>query len=152
MNIDNLYVLIENLKGSKHLYKYKEEIDKLILVKKIKEPFPAAYGHIPRTHIDAEALDVVVLSSEPLERGTLVSIRILGAMRLEGKITDYIIISVVNDDLKNIEDINDLSQKEFNDIKNFFETFKNLKYKKCFNVREAKKIIKNSMELYERVV
>lgn len=149
--MNNLYVLIENLKGSKYYYRYKEQIDKLILMRALKEPFPAAYGHIPRTHQDADTMDVVVLGTEPLSRGSLVSIRVLGAMRLEGKMVDYVIVACVTDDFKNIQDINDLSQKDFNDIKNFFETFKNLRYKKSFNAREAEKIIMNSMELYEKV-
>ena len=148
--MNRIFVLIEASKDSKNYYVYKENIDKLILEKVLDNQFPVNYGFIPKTHHDAQKLDAIVLSSEPLLPGALVCVRIIGSIRLEGKMTDYIILGIPINDLKNIKDINDVSQKDFKDIIGFFETFKSLRYKTSFGIKDTEKLIKKSIELYER--
>ena len=123
---EEIFVFVQVSKGSKNFYIWDEETETLSMSQTLEEPFPGNYGIIPNTHHDdAEMLDAIILSEEPIEPGTFVKVKPIGVIRLKGKVNDDIIISVPSD--KEISDVSDLSMKQLNEITAYFERFKNLK-------------------------
>ncbi|TAK96561.1 inorganic pyrophosphatase, partial [Patescibacteria group bacterium] len=95
-------VIIENAKGSKNKYEIdkKTGLLKLDRAMKTSQDFPFDYGFVPRTlWEDGDALDVVVLSTYPLNPGILVEVRPVGvAKMIDSGESDYKIISVPKHD------------------------------------------------------
>lgn len=153
-------VIIEIPRGSKNKY----EIDKVTgLIKldramKSAQDYPFDYGFAPRTlWEDGDALDVIVLSTYPLMTNILVEVRPVAVMRMidGGEGDDKIIAVPVNDprweEVKNLEDINKHSLKEF---QHFFETYKSIENKevKITGVEgkeAAMEAVKKSVDLYK---
>jgi inorganic pyrophosphatase len=147
--VDELYVFVQVSKGSKNFYKYDEDSDSLEMSSSLKQPFPGNYGFCPKTHHDdAEPLDAIILTDEPLEPGSIVRVKAIGLIRLSGQVNDDIIIAVTSD--KTIEDVSELSMKQLNEITNYFETFKNLKTQKVFDSAHAKKVIEHAIMRYKK--
>lgn len=145
-NPEEFYVFINVSKGSKNFYN-KEESNTLVMIKTMKQPFPGNYGIIPNTfHDDGNSLDVIVLSDEPIEPGTLAKAKAIGVIRLTGKVNDDIVIAVPFD--KEISDVSELSMNQLNQITAYFESFKSLKTQKVFDALHAKKIIEHAINRY----
>jgi len=94
-------------------------------------PYPFDYGFSPQTlWDDGDALDVIILTTFPLDPSILVRVRPVAMMEMtdSGESDNKIIAVPVHDkrwdDVQNLEDINKHSLKEF---KHFFETYKELK-------------------------
>ncbi len=133
-NIPNeMNCIIEIPKGSPNKY----EIDKktgLIALDRANysaAPYPFDYGYVPQTlRDDGDALDVIVLTTYPLQTGILVRVRPVAVMEMidSGESDRKIIAVPVDDkrreDTKNLSDLNQHNLKEF---KHFFETYKELK-------------------------
>ena len=131
--IEELNVIIEIPKGSSNKY----EIDKatgLIALDRANyssAPYPFDYGFVPQTlwH-DGDAIDVIVLTTFPLNPGILVAVRPIAVMDMtdSGESDAKIIAVPVNDkrweDTNDLADINKHSLKEFT---HFWETYKELK-------------------------
>lgn len=142
---DALYVFIQISKGSKSFYIYDEGV--LVMSKLVNAPFPGNYGFAPKTHHDdAEPLDVVIISEESLEPGSLVKAKPVGVVRLKGAIIDDILIAV----LDGADDISDLPMKKITEITKYLESFKNLKTLKVLDSEYAKKIIEHAIKRYEK--
>jgi inorganic pyrophosphatase len=127
--------IIEIPKGSHNKY----EIDKETGLLKLDRAnygaaaYPFDYGFIPQTlWEDGDALDVVLLTTYPLNPGILVTARPVAVMEMtdSGESDSKIIAVPVDDrrfeDIKTLEDLNKHSLREFS---HFFETIKNLKAK-----------------------
>lgn len=125
-------VIIEIPKDSHNKY----EIDKKTgLIKLDRANYSAAaypfdYGFVPRTlWDDGDALDVVLLTTYPLNVGILVAARPVAILNMiDGGNLDDKIIAVPTedkrwDDVRDIEDINKHTTKE---LAHFFETYKSL--------------------------
>lgn len=152
-------VIIENAKGSKNKYEIdkKTGLLKLDRAMKTSQDFPFDYGFVPRTlWEDGDALDVVVLSTYPLNPGILVEVRPVGvAKMIDSGESDYKIISVPKHDprweqVKDLKDVNPYTLKE---IKHFFETYKTIEGKKVeikgYESRKAAlQAVKKSQKLY----
>jgi inorganic pyrophosphatase len=145
-------VFIECLEGSRDFYEYDKNTGAFILKKVLDFSFPGCYGFIPRTHhIDAEPLDVIVLVSEQLQQGIVLSARPIGIIRLEGKIPDDVLIavSVADKSFEMIKDISDLNNLD--SLKEFLEKFKESRIEMVFNAEHAKKSIENAIRLYKEI-
>ena len=131
--IEELNVIIEIPKGSSNKYEIDKETGLIALDRAnySSAPYPFDYGFVPQTlwH-DGDAIDVIVLTTFPLNPGILVAVRPIAVMDMtDSGDSDAKIIAVpVNDkrweDTKDLSDINKHSLKEFT---HFWETYKELK-------------------------
>lgn len=128
-------VIIEIPKDSHNKY----EIDKKTGLIKLDRAnyssaaYPFDYGFVPQTlWDDGDALDVIVLTTYPLNVGILVPARPVGILTMTdgGESDDKVIAVPVDDkrwdDVKDLEDVNKHTLKE---IAHFLETYKQLKGK-----------------------
>lgn len=94
-------------------------------------PYPFDYGFAPQTlWEDDDALDVIVLTTYPLDVGILVQVRPVGVMKMiDSGESDDKIIAVPVDDKRwdDVKDLNDVNKHDLQVFQDFFETYKNLK-------------------------
>lgn len=131
--IEELNVIIEIPKGSCNKYEIDKETGLIALDRAnySSAPYPFDYGFVPQTlwH-DGDALDVIVLTTFPLNPGIMVTVRPVAVMDMTdtGDSDAKIIAVPVNDkrweDVNKLEDVNKHSLKEFT---HFWETYKELK-------------------------
>ncbi len=158
---EEMNVIIEIPKDSHNKY----EIDKKTgLIKLDRANYSAAaypfdYGFIPQTlWDDGDALDVIVLTTYPLNVGVLVVARPVAILHMvdNGDADEKIIAVPVEDkrwdDVQDLDDINKHTLKEF---VHFFETYKNLKGKPAVvkidgyeGAAEAKAAFERAHKLY----
>ncbi|NLB81569.1 MAG: inorganic diphosphatase, partial [Clostridiaceae bacterium] len=121
--------------------------------------YPADYGFIPRTIAnDDDPLDVLVICSEPILPLTLVRCYPIGqvAMLDEGKEDIKIIAIPFKDPTWNcFRDIMDLPTHILDEIKHFFNVYKQLEGKKMevleISTKDvAEQTIKESISMYEK--
>lgn len=157
-----LNVIIEIPKGSPNKY----EIDKdtgLIALDRANyssAPYPFDYGFVPQTlWDDGDALDVIVLSTFPLQTGILVRVRPVAIMNMtdDGESDDKVIAVLADDkrwdDVTGLADLNKHNLKEY---KHFFETYKELKGKDVIvtiddikDTDAAMQAVEKSIRLYD---
>lgn len=121
--------------------------------------YPGDYGYIPNTLCDdGDPIDVVVLSSFPLQPSVMVYCRVIGMMEMtDEKGGDNKIIAVVDKDPRNrtVHDLlTDLPAHSKNVITNFFSIYKNLEAKwssirSVFGRTEAQAEVLKSIEMYQ---
>lgn len=122
--------LIEIPLGSKNKYELDKDTGRIRLDRVLYAAmiYPAEYGIIENTLApDGDALDILVICSEPTFPGCTVPARVLGYLDMvdDGKL-DYKLISVVDcdpryDDIQTLEDLSPFVLKE---IANFFANYK----------------------------
>lgn len=119
--------------------------------------YPHNYGFIPRSYCDdGDPLDVLVLGRAVVYPLTLMQAAPIGVMRMvdQGKIDDKIIAIHVDDpEFRHYTSIAQLAPHIFDEIKHFFEIYKELEGKevlvKGFQGREdAVAIVKEALALY----
>lgn len=123
--------------------------------------YPANYGFIPQTYCDdKDPLDIVILSQIAVVPLCIVSAKVIGVMRMldNGELDDKIIAVAENDmSVNHLDDISELPDHFFKELKNFFEDYKKLE-NKTVDVEDfqdsdvAKKILVKSMEDYESFI
>ena len=90
--------------------------------------YPTEYGYLENTLApDGDALDILVIGTEPTYPGCIVPARIIGYLvMIDGRKADYKLISVVNCDPRNdkINQLSDVSPFVLEEIKNFFQNYK----------------------------
>ena len=125
--------IIEIPKGSYNKYEIDKDTGMIALDRAnySSDPYPFDYGFSPQTlWDDGDALDVIILTTFPLDPSILVRVRPVAMMEMtdSGESDNKIIAVPVHDkrwdDVQNLKDINKHSLKEF---KHFFETYKELK-------------------------
>lgn len=139
-------VVVEIPKGSKQKYEFDEELGAIKLDRTLYSPmyFPFEYGFIKDTlGEDGDPLDVVLLASFPTFPGCVVQSEIIGILEMEDEAgVDTKIIAVpaekINPRFKEIKDVNDLPEHQKKEIKEFFETYKNLEPEKWVKLKEFK--------------
>lgn len=160
---DELNVIIEIPKGSPNKY----EIDKktgLIALDRANyssAPYPFDYGFVPQTlWDDGDALDVLVLTTFPLQTGILVRVRPVAIMHMvdDGE-SDAKIIAVPTSDKRwdDVQDLAHVNKHNLKEFQHFFETYKELKKGRKDVVRidgigdksEAIAAIEKSFQLYK---
>lgn len=152
--------VIEIPKGSKCKY----ELDKYTGLLKLDRVlytsthYPANYGFIPRTYgDDGDPLDVLLLCSEQLEPMTLVRAYPIGVINMidNGRNDEKIIAIPFSDPTYNdYRDIHQLPKHIFDEMRHFFEVYKNLERKSTAvddvkHREDALEIIKAAIEWYK---
>lgn len=163
-NIPNeINVIIEIPKGSNNKY----EIDKATGLIKLDRAnyssaaYPFDYGFAPQTlWEDGDALDVIVLTTYPLNVGILVTVRPVAVMEMiDAGESDYKVIAVPVDDKRwdDVNDLPDINTHSLKEFQHFFETYKELKGKPApVEIRgikgkdEAFAAVTKSIELYQK--
>lgn len=157
--------IVEISKGSHNKYEIDKETGMIALDRANYNwaPYPFDYAFVPQTlWEDGDALDVVILSTFPINTGVLVAVRPVAIMDMNdsGESDAKIIAVPVNDSRWNdIQDLKDLNKHSLKEYAHFFETYKNLKgetadkypvkidgYRDKASAIEA---IKKSQELYK---
>lgn len=154
-------VIIEIPRGSKNKY----EIDKktgIIALDRVlhsAQEYPFDYGFVPQTHWhDGDALDVVVLATNPIPSGILVRVKPLAFMNMidNGEPDGKLITAPIDDPRwKEINDLSDINPHTVKEIEHFFCTYKQLEGKTCEisgfeNKARAVSAFKESQELYKK--
>lgn len=120
--------------------------------------YPGDYGFIPQTlWEDDDPLDIIILTNRPVYPMTLVSVRVIGVLRMvDGEEKDDKIIGVYDCDprYEEFESIKDIPRHIMAELKHFFETYKELQGKKCkvlqiLDKNEAYKDIAIGQKLYD---
>ena len=125
--------IVEIPKGSHNKYEIDKETGLIALdrVNYNSAPYPFDYAFIPQTlWEDGDALDVVLLSTYPLEVGVMVSARPVAIMDMnDSGESDAKIIAVPSGDrrFENVHDLADLNKHTLKEYVHFFETYKLLK-------------------------
>lgn len=154
-------VVIEISRGSRVKY----ELDKpsgLLKVDRVlysSVVYPCNYGFLPRTYCDdGDPLDVLVLGTEPVFPLSILSARAIGVMHMkdEGQRDDKIIAVHTGDpSLAVYQDISELPMHLFREIRQFFETYKDLEGKTvevdAFQGHgTAHMVVREAIDLYRR--
>ena len=132
---EDFICVIEISKGSKKKYELDKETGLIILDRILytSTHYPANYGFIPRTYgDDNDPLDVLLLCSEDLEPLTLVRAYPIGVITMidNGRNDEKIIAIPFNDPTYNeYKDIDQLPKHIFDEMRHFFEVYKNLEHK-----------------------
>lgn len=152
--------VIEISKGSKQKYEMDKKTGLLRLDRILytSTHYPANYGFIPHTlAADHDPLDVLVLCSESLVPMSLVKCYPIGVivMNDNGAVDEKIIaIPDADPNYNTYKSIHDLPQHVFDEIRHFFQVYKQLEGKETSvdleaDKDEAVKIIVKSMESYK---
>ncbi len=95
-------------------------------------PYPFNYGFVPNTLADdGDPVDVMVVSSQPLAVGIVISVRVIGMLEMEDEAgVDTKVIAVpttkVDPFYAHIDDVADLDEPTQKKIKHFFDHYKEL--------------------------
>jgi len=127
-------VLIEIPKGSNIKYEVDKESGAIFLDRILygSQFYPANYGFVPNTLADdGDPIDVLVLSSEAVIPGCVIKSRIIGVFIMEdenGQDEKIVAVPTIKLDPKmaKINSLEDLAEIELQQIKHFFETYKDL--------------------------
>lgn len=149
-------VIIEVPAGSSPVkYEFDKESCAIFVDRFIQTPmfYPANYGFIPHTLAeDGDPLDVMVITRYPLIPGSVITSRPIGVLYMEdesGKDEKIIAVPKVKLDpyYENVNDLKDLPEVSLNQMKHFFERYKDLEAHKWVKISgfgsaiEAKAII-----------
>ncbi len=156
---EDFICVIEISKGSKKKYELDKETGYILLdrILHTSTHYPANYGFIPRTlGDDNDPLDVLLLCSEQLEPLTLVRAYPIGVITMvdNGRNDEKIIAIPFKDpNYNSYKEFEDLPPHIFNEMRHFFEVYKNLENKTTavddVHSREyAIEIIKNAITNY----
>lgn len=152
-------VIVEIPKGSHNKYEIDKETGLIALDRVLysAQDYPFDYGFIPQTlwH-DGDALDVILLTSQPLITGILVRVRPVALMGMtdDGESDSKVIAVPVKDPRwDEVRDIGDVNKHTIKEIEHFFCTYKQLQDKICTvsgfeNRAKALAAFKESRELY----
>lgn len=153
-------VIVEIAKGSKNKYEIDKETGLIALdrVAHTAQDFPFDYGFVPQTYWhDNDPLDVVLLTTYPLQPGILVNARPVALMNMvdSGEADDKVIAVPVDDPRwSGIEDLADINKHTLKEIEHFYSTYKKLQDKEVsvtgFKDRsEAQKVVQEGIKLYQ---
>ena len=158
---EDFMCVIEISKGSKKKYELDKETGYIMLDRILytSTRYPANYGFIPRTYgDDNDPLDVLLLCSEKLEPMTLVRAYPIGVITMidNGRNDEKIIAIPFSDPNYNCyNDIDDLPEHIFDEMRHFFEVYKNLENKETAvddvaNRDTALQVIADAIENYKK--
>lgn len=153
--------VVEISKGSKQKYEMDKRTGLLRLDRILytSTHYPANYGFIPHTLAeDNDPLDVLILCSESLNSMSLVKCYPIGVivMNDNGAVDEKIIaIPFADPNYNTYKSIHDLPEHIFEEMRHFFQVYKQLENKHTSvdvvaDKEEAVKIIKKSMDNYKK--
>lgn len=152
--------IIEIPQGSRCKYEIDKESGLLKLDRIIYSSFyyPCNYGFIPQTYgDDKDPLDILVLTSMPVQALCIVQAKVLGVMQMvdSGDADDKIIAVAANDpSVNHYNNIEELPKHFFDELRHFFEEYKKLENKtvKVDEIRDksvALKSIEDAIGYYQ---
>ncbi len=129
-----LLALIEIPAGTSIKYELHEESGRMEVDRFLSMPvaYPANYGILPCTLAeDGDALDVLVLTREPVAPGSLIRVRPVGLLRmLDRGEEDHKLLAVpvegVDPGFARVLELDDLAREELDRIEAFFRVYKDL--------------------------
>jgi inorganic pyrophosphatase len=127
--------IIEISQGSRAKYEIDKASGLLKLDRVIYSSFhyPVNYGFIPQTYgDDKDPLDILVITSLPVQPLTLIEAKVLGVMQMiDGGDGDDKIIAVAEKDpsVNHYNNIDELPPHFFSELRHFFEEYKTLENK-----------------------
>ena len=144
-------------------YEVNKEYDALLVDRFLSTAmsYPYNYGYIPQTlSEDGDPLDVFVIAPHAVAVGSVIRSRPVGVMYMEDEAgIDAKIIAVPHSKLtplyNNVEDLSDLPQLQLDQMKHFFEHYKDLekgkwmKFNGWGNVAEARQESLKSIQAYK---
>lgn len=157
---DDFVAVIEIPKGCGDKYELDKETGMLKLDRVLYTAthYPANYGFIPRTYAgDNDPLDVLVICQESVYPLTLIECYPIGVLKMiDSDEQDEKIIAIAKNDpyLNCYKDIKELPKQISDELKHFFEVYKQLEGKKTtvdkmYGKEEAEKIIEESIKNYK---
>ena len=160
---DEFNIIVEIPKGSHNKYEIDKEtgLIKLDRVNYSSAAYPFEYGFAPQTlWDDGDALDVVLLATNPIPPGILVTVRPVGLMEMtDDAESDHKVIAVPTEDIRydDVKEIGDINKHTLKEMQHFFEQNKRLKKKPVeilvhgFKGKaDAITAIKRSIEMYKK--
>ena len=121
--------------------------------------YPGDYGFVPQTlWDDNDPLDIVILTGRPVYPMTLTKVRVIGVLTMiDSDEQDNKIIAVYHDDPRynEIQNIKDVPAHVIEELRHFFETYKQLQGKECkvleiLDKEQALKDIEKAQKLYNK--
>jgi inorganic pyrophosphatase len=121
--------------------------------------YPGDYGFIPQTLAeDGDALDCLVMVSEPTFSGCLIEARVIGLFRMTDRgAHDYKVLGVPNTDpmFAEIKSLKDVPSHFLDEVEHFFSTYKQLEGVKVEALgwaprEDAIDEVKQSVERYKK--
>jgi inorganic pyrophosphatase len=140
---NDIYVVIEIPANSSPVkYEIDKDADALFVDRFMASPmfYPANYGYINNTLADdGDALDVLVVTPYPVVPGSVIRCRPVGVLNMTDEAgEDAKLLAVPHEKLtqayNDVQDISDLPELLLNQIKEFFENYKNLEKGKWVKV------------------
>lgn len=139
-------VLIEIPKGTNVKYEYDKEAEVMVVDRfsMTTMDYPCNYGFIPNTLSgDGDPADVLVLSEKSILPGVVIPARPVGMLEMEdesGVDAKILAVPAVTGDLTygGITDISEVSENVKNQIKHFFEHYKDLDKGKWVKLKDWK--------------
>ena len=128
-------VIVEVPRGSMNKYEIDKETGMIALdrVLHTAQTYPFDYGFVPQTlWDDGDALDVILLTTQPLTPGILVHARPIGVLPMvDGGDKDEKVLAVPANDprFNDIQDLSDVNKHTLKEISHFFLTYKQLQNK-----------------------
>ncbi|WP_314535728.1 inorganic diphosphatase [uncultured Corynebacterium sp.] len=156
----SIEVTIEIPKGSRNKYEVDHETGKIYLDRYLFTPmaYPLDYGFIDGTlGEDGDPLDALVILPEPVLPGVIVPARVLGVFKMTDEAGgDDKLLCVIDDPRwAHLQDIEDVSQFQRDEIEHFFVHYKDLEPNKEVtgsgwgNKAEAEKIHADALARYK---
>lgn len=161
---NDIFVAIEIPSNSSPIkYEIEKDYDALMVDRFMATPmfYPANYGYIPNTLADdGDAVDVLVVTPYPVVPGSVIRCRPVGVLEMtdeagsDAKVVavPHTKLSALYDDVKEVTDLPPLLLEQ---IKHFFENYKDLEKGKWVkvegweNAARAKAIIEESVQAYK---
>jgi inorganic pyrophosphatase len=132
---EKMNVIVEIPRGSMNKYEIDKETGLIALdrVSNTAQAYPFDYGFVPQTlWDDGDALDVILLTTEPLMPGILVHARPVAVLPMvDGGDKDEKILAVPVGDPRfaDIQELSDVNKHTLKEISHFFLTYKQLQNK-----------------------
>ena len=160
---EEVNVIIEISEGSRVKYEFEKEHGFIMVDRFLHTPipYPFSYGLIPRTwnDYDHDPLDAIVISSEPIFPGAVVSTRVIGMLSVDdsGERDDKILtVPTCDPYFSEVSKFEDLPPKKREDIEYFLTHYKDLEKDKEVRVDSwddaptAKAFIDECIEVYKQ--
>ncbi|MCJ1702662.1 inorganic diphosphatase [Rathayibacter sp. VKM Ac-2926] len=151
-------VVVEIPKGSRNKYEVDHETGRVYLDRVLFTSFvyPTDYGYFENTlGLDGDPVDALVLLEYPVFPGVGVSVRPVGVLNMSdeaGSDAKVIVVPAKDPRWQHIQDITDVPEQTKNEIKHFFERYKDLEPNKWVKVEawgdaaEAEQIVQDGIK------
>jgi inorganic pyrophosphatase len=125
-----LHCLVETPKGSRNKFQWDEDLGGIKLARFLFSSvvYPADYGFVPETlSPKGEALDAVILVSEPTFPGCVIDVRPVGILRTEddgGQDDKLLCVPFTDPNWNGMHSLDDVPEGMRNEIEHFFAIYK----------------------------